>query len=120
MEGIVFITFVVGLILYVYFTDRKKRKIRESYHEGYMKAILTNDKQLIQERGREWIVSGYCTSDNKKTLYNDALRMLESDATIRLWALETGRAYYASLRKGGVVTIYDETAIKNDISVRIN
>lgn len=31
-------------------------------------------------------------------------------------ALEAGRAYYSSLRKGKELTIYDEQAISNDMS----
>jgi hypothetical protein len=35
-------------------------------------------------------------------------------------ALEKGRAYYASLRSNGKLTIYDEQAITNDISTMKN
>lgn len=31
-------------------------------------------------------------------------------------ALEAGRAYYSALRKGKILTIYDEQAITNDLS----
>jgi len=48
---------------------------------------------------------------NLKTAYEEALRGTDKQA-----ALAAGRAYYGSLRKNGLLTIYDETALTNDIS----
>ena len=46
-----------------------------------------------------------------KDQYQEALR-----GTDKVRALEAGRAYYASLRKDGRLTTYDETALNNDIN----
>ena len=52
---------------------------------------------------------------NLKINYDNAL-----SGTSRASALEAGREYYRSLRQFGDLTIYDEQAISNDISVRKN
>jgi len=46
-----------------------------------------------------------------KQAYDEALR-----GTDKQRALFAGRQYYASCRKGGILTTYDETAINNDLS----
>ena len=46
-----------------------------------------------------------------KKAYDDALK--SGDKAL---ALEKGRAYYASKRESGKLTIYDEQAIQNDLS----
>lgn len=46
-----------------------------------------------------------------KMNYEEALK-----GTDKKTALDMGRLYYASVRKGGVLTIYDEQAITNDLS----
>jgi hypothetical protein len=49
--------------------------------------------------------------ENLKNAYDEALR-----GTDKQKAVVAGRAYYGALRKDGVATIYDETAITNDVS----
>jgi hypothetical protein len=46
-----------------------------------------------------------------KNAYDEALR-----GTDKQRAVNAGRAYYGALRKDGALTIYDETAINNDVS----
>jgi hypothetical protein len=46
-----------------------------------------------------------------KNAYDEALR-----GTDKQRAVAAGRAYYGSLRKDSAPTIYDETAITNDVS----
>jgi hypothetical protein len=46
-----------------------------------------------------------------KDAYAQALRGTDKQA-----ALAAGRVYYSALRKDNILTIYDETAITNDIS----
>jgi hypothetical protein len=46
-----------------------------------------------------------------KKAYDEALR-----GTNKKVALDAGRKYYASLRKDGRLTIYDEQAITNDVN----
>lgn len=46
-----------------------------------------------------------------KQSYNDAL-----SETDKKDALDKGRLYYSALRKKGILTIYDEQAITNDLS----
>jgi hypothetical protein len=49
-----------------------------------------------------------------KTLWTDYQNALSgSDRRI---ALNAGRSYYSRLRGGGILTIYDEQAIANDLS----
>ena len=55
-------------------------------------------------------------------LYRLALRLLEERPDVsglKEFALSSGRASYSSKREDGAVTIYDEQAIQNDISVRV-
>ncbi len=47
-----------------------------------------------------------------KVVYDDLLKASSKKA-----ALDAGRLYYGSMRKGGKLTIYDEQALANDISV---
>ena len=49
----------------------------------------------------------------------DALRRNPSDSFLREAVLECGRKYYGSLRDGGLPTIYDESAIMNDMNAII-
>lgn len=53
--------------------------------------------------------------DSAKT----ALRQNPNDSFLREAVLECGRKYYGSLRDGGVPTIYDESAIANDMNAII-
>ena len=46
-----------------------------------------------------------------KFIYNEALK-----GNDKRYALECGRRYYASLRPLGELTIYDETALTNDLA----
>jgi hypothetical protein len=46
-----------------------------------------------------------------KQEYDAALK-----GTSKRAALQAGRAYYSALRKGKMLTIYDEQAITNDLS----
>ncbi|MCL1931243.1 MAG: hypothetical protein FWF55_05465 [Treponema sp.] len=46
-----------------------------------------------------------------KNAYDEALK-----GTDKQKALSAGREYYASLRKGKILTTYDEAAINNDIA----
>lgn len=50
-------------------------------------------------------------SSGLKFTYNEALK-----GNDKRYALECGRRYYASLRPLGELTIYDETAITNDLA----
>jgi hypothetical protein len=50
-------------------------------------------------------------SSGLKFIYNEALK-----GNDKRYALECGRRYYASLRPLGELTIYDETAITNDLA----
>lgn len=47
-----------------------------------------------------------------KHIYEDLLKGSDKAA-----ALKAGREYYASIRIGGRLTIYDEQAIANDLSI---
>lgn len=54
------------------------------------------------------------TKKNQEILkkdFEEALKNYDKKA-----ALEAGRKYYASIRPGGKLTIYDEQALTNDIS----
>ena len=57
------------------------------------------------------VVLYYVRKAKIKAAYQEALR-----GTDKVKALACGRAYYASIRKSGVLTTYDEAAINNDIS----
>lgn len=46
-----------------------------------------------------------------KIKYDEALK-----GNDKRYALECGRLYYASMRKYGILTIYDETALTNDLA----
>jgi hypothetical protein len=48
-------------------------------------------------------------------VYRETLQRLRTRPDLKPVALETGRAAYAARRAGGVLTIYDEQAIQNDI-----
>jgi hypothetical protein len=49
----------------------------------------------------------------------EALRKNPNSSKLREKFLESGRAYYASLRDGNILTIYDEQALNNDLSTII-
>jgi len=58
---------------------------------------------------------------NSIDLYNCSLEILEESpgqTSLKAFCLEVGRWHYSKHRPGGKVTIYDEQAIQNDISVR--
>jgi len=58
----------------------------------------------------------------RKKDYDEALAALANDPEnngLRASALERGRAHYGGLRKEGAPTIYDESAINNDITARL-
>ena len=61
-----------------------------------------------------FIMSSMFASEKRKKLkdaYDKALRERNKKA-----ALDAGRAYYLSIRKGTSLTIYDEQAIANDLN----
>lgn len=66
-----------------------------------------------------WLVSNAKKRAKKAQEYEDikeALRKNPKDARLREAALNAGRSYYASLRHG-VLSIYDEQALNNDLSM---
>lgn len=66
-----------------------------------------------------WLISNAKERAKKVQEYEDAkeaLRKNTGDARLREAALNAGRSYYASLRHG-VLSIYDEQALTNDLSM---
>ncbi len=69
-----------------------------------------------------WIMSNQKRRDQLSLRYEEAksqLRQNPSDLIAREAMLKAGREYYASLRNG-VLTIYDEQAIANDMNAITN
>lgn len=62
-----------------------------------------------------FLYSGLDTTKPPDTLANEYKQALEG--TDKRHALKAGRAYYGSLRKGKTLTVYDEAAISNDLSI---
>jgi hypothetical protein len=48
-------------------------------------------------------------------VYEEILRRLKDNANLKPTALEMGRTAYSARRPGGILTVYDEQAIQNDI-----
>jgi len=88
---------------------------------GYISEVVTAAKDYVHFRLVFWLISNAKRRAKKAQEYQDAKEALSKnpeDASLREAALNAGRSYYASLRDG-VLSIYDEQALNNDLSMII-
>jgi chitodextrinase len=91
------------------------------YRQAYDKALASADSQVIMKTGsglveatRYWLPGDVASVAER--VYRDALNLLKAHPEARPYVLSIGRSAYGARRPNGMLTVYDEQAIMNDIS----
>jgi hypothetical protein len=136
--ALIFLVFWLGLFaLVLYFSFRAFFRSQKHQREGLLKAAqqLQNALQQIQQlvlKIRANPIDSNAHDQLRQIALNcpqagqnafeAALLAVELSGGVpatKTLALLTGRLYYGSLRENGLVTVYDENAILNDINARV-
>gem|GEM_PF-6810154 len=115
---------VLSIILgWLYFLKKKQDLDTRAYDilkKRYLNSLDDDNVPLMLAAGRDFSDFHALQQSDLDQLYKDALRMVREDPDHKLYALAIGRRKYGNSRNDGKPTIYDETAIQNDIEAAIN
>ena len=115
-----YVAFVVlAVILGLLYFQKKKHdlevKAYDILRKRYLDSIEDDNVPLMIAAGKDLSDFHALQSADLDRLYKDALRLVRENPDHKLYALEIGRRKYGASRKNGNPTVYDETAIQNDI-----
>ena len=117
--AIVVLSVVFGLL---YFQQKKRDLDKRAYdilRKRYLKSLEDDNVPLMLAAGADFSDFHALQQSDLDQLYKDALRLVRKDPGHKLYALEMGRRKYAHARQDRKPTIYDETAIQNDIEAAL-
>ena len=117
--ALVVLSVVFGLL---YFQQKKRDLDKRAYdilRKRYVESLAEDNVPLMLAAGKDFSDFHALQQSDLDQLYKDALRLVREDPDHRLYALEIGRRKYANVRQDGKPTIYDETAIQNDIEAAL-
>lgn len=118
-----YVVIIGGIVFYFY---RKNKKNKDEQLRLKEQAIKYNQEfvqyQSIFDDGNanEIVTAGkkfaqIADSHHLDLLYKDALSLIKDNPQCKTYALEIGRIKYGHLRENGSPSLYDESAIQNDI-----
>ena len=111
----------INLLPDYFFKELKNQQIKNYIFSLFQEKLTFSDSEIVF--GAKKLILKAFTKDATQRMYNTSLTMLAnnpSDQNIKILALDLGRLHYKVSRPDNAVTIYDEEAIQNDISVRFN
>ena len=115
---------VLSIVLGVLYFQKKKHDLdKRAYkilRKRYLASLEEENVPLMLAAGRDFSDFHALQADDLDRLYKDALRLVRENPDHKLYALEIGRRKYGASRKNGQPTVYDETAIQNDIKAAMN
>jgi len=97
-------------------TDQQRQEMFESLSDSYNYAIGNGDINSIKSTARELVNYPFVPQSALNTVYEQSLSLLKSNPDLKPFVLEMGRKKYAHFRENGSPTVYDESAILNDIT----
>jgi len=110
---------ILSLILaFLYFQQKKRDLDKRAYdilRKRYLESLEKDNVPLMLAAGKDFSDFHALQEADLGQLYKDALRLVRDNPEHKLYALEIGRRKYGASRKNGEPTVYDETAIQNDI-----
>ena len=115
-----YVAFVVLAVILglLYFQQKKRDLDKRAYdilRKRYLDSLEDENVPLMLAAGKDFSDFHALQSADLDRLYKDALRLVRENPDHKLYALEIGRRKYGAARKNGKPTVYDETAIQNDI-----
>ena len=120
------ITIVLLIAAYYGYKFWKRKKIQEEtqrmYDEltsDYNNAFSQGDIGQIQRTARNLIGFHAVSQNALSTVYEQSLSLLKTNPDLKPFVLEVGRKKYAHFREKGSPTVYDESAIMNDINAAL-
>lgn len=123
-------TFLIILILgvggYYWYQSNSKKKEAEKRKEllvylsnEYDNAYKTGDISTMKSKARNLVNSPVAGQRILNLVYQQTLDLLKTNPDLKPFALEIGRIKYSKFRESGSPTVYDESAITNDINAAL-
>lgn len=120
------ITIVLLIAAYYGYKFWKRKKIQEETQRmyddltsDYNNAFSQGDIGEIQRTARNLIGFHAVSQNALNTVYDQCLSLLKNNPDLKPFVLEVGRKKYAHFRENGSPTMYDESAIMNDINAAL-
>ena len=119
-----------GYFGYKYYSNKKENeRIQKVYDErdrqynnlisAYDSAYASGDSDEIKRTAYELANFQFVTQDVLTKIYQQSLALLKNKPDLKPFALEMGRKKYSHFRENGLPTVYDESAIMNDINAAL-
>lgn len=118
----------IAILIVVYYSykfwkgKQLQKETQEMYDElslEYNNAFSQGDIHQIQRTAKN-LINFHAVSQNAlNTVYEQCLSLLKSNPNLKPFVLEVGRRKYAHFRENGSPTVYDESAIMNDINAAL-
>ena len=120
------ITIVVLVVAYYGYNfwqgKQLQKETQEMYNQlssEYNNAFSQGDISQIQRTAKNLIHFHAVSQNALNTVYEQCLSLLKIYPDLKPFVLEVGRRKYAHFRENGSPTVYDESAIMNDINAAL-
>ena len=124
MTNLIILIILIGAYLYYRSwkakkAERLKRDVLSNMVSEYERAFRSGDINRIKTTARNLINSPIIDQNTLNLVYENTLSLLKNNPALKPFALEIGRKKYAAFRESGTPTVYDESAIMNDINAAL-